>query len=172
MWNESTQAGSIDELDVREDRRRAFRYPAAAGQIEIGWCEQGESDGDPIAHGHPEEEAYTAYLEWIRGKGGSIGSHSVEQQRPCSPEHPDFLRQEGLLLEISHYGASLVVDELPSVGEKLWICATREPRPTWFTAVVRGCTRTPRGPHLMRIEFNDPCPYDFFSRVVYRRGSR
>jgi hypothetical protein len=72
-----------------------------------------------------------------------------------------------LLLDISQDGAALVVDDVPAEGLVAWVRPRSDPKPEWVEAVVRGVERTPRGPHLVRVAFRTPCPWEALRSALY-----
>jgi hypothetical protein len=82
---------------------------------------------------------------------------------------PDELvdrRHFALLLDISHTGASVALDELPGEDADVWLRLEGEEITEWTEARIVGMTITNRGPHLIRLAFCSPCPFETLRAAV------
>jgi hypothetical protein len=76
----------------------------------------------------------------------------VEAWLAWDREGEGWLTSPALLLEYGDVGASMVVDELPSTTGSAWLGLDRAS--SHCVEVQRvSATETPRGPHLLRVEF-------------------
>ena len=65
-----------------------------------------------------------------------------------------------LLLDISHGGASLATDRVPDAEASVWLRLDGDPSTSWTEARVVQVTTTALGPHLVRLAFRGPFPYE------------
>jgi len=79
---------------------------------------------------------------------------------------PKTSRQFALLLDISQTGALIALDRVPSAREGVWLGLEGEANTDWTPAEVVGVTTTPRGPHLVRLAFRSPCPFETLRAVI------
>ena len=82
------------------------------------------------------------------------------------PEGSESPQQFALLLDISRSGASVVTDRFPRHDRPVWLRLEGHGPRDWSQARVVAVTSTRRGPHVVRIEFNDPCPYDVLRDAI------
>jgi hypothetical protein len=82
------------------------------------------------------------------------------------PAMGDSPRHFALLLDISHTGASVALDEIPDDDADIWLRLEGEDSAEWLEAMVVGMTITRRGPHLVRLEFRVPCAFETLRAVV------
>jgi hypothetical protein len=71
-----------------------------------------------------------------------------------------------LLLDVSATGAMIALDEAPTPREPVWLRLGLQDRVAWREARVVGVTSSPRGPHLVRLAFLDPCPVEVLMDTV------
>jgi len=71
-----------------------------------------------------------------------------------------------LLLDISASGARVVVDRLPCDERPIWFRLDARSGGDWAEAHIIGATTTPRGPHVLRLAFRAPCPFDTLREAV------
>src|SRR4051794_8351809 len=65
-----------------------------------------------------------------------------------------------LLLDISQGGASLATDRVPDAEASVWLRLDGDPSTSWTEARVVQVTTTALGPHLVRLAFRGPFPYE------------
>ncbi len=78
----------------------------------------------------------------------------------------DARRHFALLLDISHAGASVALDDIPSDDAGVWLRLEGEDITEWTEATVVGMTITNRGPHLIRLAFRTPCAFETLRAAV------
>ena len=71
-----------------------------------------------------------------------------------------------LLLDISQTGASVALDRVPEPQEGVWLRLEGEAITDWTEAEVVGVTTTTQGPHLVRLAFKTPCPFETLQAAV------
>ena len=71
-----------------------------------------------------------------------------------------------LLLDISHIGASVALDEVPHEDAGLWLKLLGDDVTEWTEARVVGMTITSRGPHLIQLAFPVPCGFETLKAAV------
>jgi hypothetical protein len=71
-----------------------------------------------------------------------------------------------LLLDISQTGASIALDRLPPPSDEVWLRFEGEGGNDWNEARVVGVETTTSGPHLVRLAFRDPCPFETMLGVI------
>ncbi len=71
-----------------------------------------------------------------------------------------------LLLDISHTGASLALDRVPEAEKGVWLRLEGDSLTEWTEADVVGVVTTRRGPHLVRLAFRAPCPFETLKVAV------
>ncbi len=81
---------------------------------------------------------------------------------PDAEPHHHF----ALLLDISQTGASVALDEIPDADSEVWLRLEGESVTEWSSANVVGVTSTARGPHLVRLAFQSPCPFETLRAAV------
>jgi hypothetical protein len=102
-----------------------------------------------------------ACLAWWEG---STPSGVVDD--PIEPTVHEARRHYALLLDISHTGASVALDEIPDDSTGLWLRLEGEEITEWTEARVVGMTTTNRGPHLVRLAFRAPCAFETLRSAV------
>jgi hypothetical protein len=75
-------------------------------------------------------------------------------------------RHFALLLDISHTGASVALDELPREDAGVWLRLEGDDVTEWTEAKIVGMTITNRGPHLIRLAFRAPCAFETLRAAV------
>jgi hypothetical protein len=88
---------------------------------------------------------------------------------PCradGAEEPASRQEFALLLDISHMGASVALDLAPVEGHGVWLRLEGDCLTEWSEAEVVGVTTTSRGPHLVRLAFRAPCPFETLKAAV------
>jgi hypothetical protein len=87
----------------------------------------------------------------------------VDEQEPATLEsHHHF----ALLLDISHSGASVALDCVPDDESSVWLRLEGDCLTEWTEADVVGVTISARGPHLVRLSFRTPCPFETLLAAV------
>ena len=71
-----------------------------------------------------------------------------------------------LLLDISQTGASLALDRVPDSENGVWLRLEGDCFTDWTEAKIVGVTTTTRGPHLVRLAFRAPCPFETLRAAV------
>jgi len=81
-------------------------------------------------------------------------------------DEPESHQEFALLLDISHMGASVALDVAPVEGHGVWLRLEGDCLTEWSEAEVVGVTVTNRGPHLVRLAFRSPCPFETLKAAV------
>ena len=71
-----------------------------------------------------------------------------------------------LLIDISHTGAALALDRVPRSEAVVWLRLEGDGLTDWTEAEVVGVTTTTGGPHLVRLAFRAPCPFETLRSAV------
>jgi hypothetical protein len=71
-----------------------------------------------------------------------------------------------LLLDISQTGAAIALDRVFRSGEGVWLRLEGQDSTNWTAAEVVGVTTTTRGPHLVRLAFRSPCPFETLRAAI------
>ena len=79
---------------------------------------------------------------------------------------PESHQTFALLLDISQTGAAVALDMIPDVDQGVWLRLEGESLTDWTEADVVGITTTIRGPHLVRLAFRGPCPFETLRAAV------
>lgn len=87
---------------------------------------------------------------------------SASQREP----EVDGETQFALLLDISLTGASIALDRVPRMEGGVWFRLDGECLTEWAEAEVVGITTSKRGPHLVRLAFRAPCPFETLRSAV------
>jgi hypothetical protein len=85
-----------------------------------------------------------------------------EQGSQPTPESADLetRRHFALLIDISQTGASIALDRIPHPADGVKLRLDGNQVEDWTEAEVVGVTTTPQGPHLVRLAFRNPCPFE------------
>ena len=103
-----------------------------------------------------------ACLSWWEASAEAEGdSDQGDETGEFEPRH-----HFALLLDISHTGASIALDQVPEVESDVWLRLEGESITDWSQADVVGVTTTTRGPHLVRLAFRAPCPFETLRAAV------
>jgi hypothetical protein len=81
-----------------------------------------------------------------------------------------FVKTSALLLEVSHTGASMVVDAIPDQTGYAFIQLECLEQESWAPLTIVRVTRSSQGPHLAHVEFRNGCPYSLFKVAVFGRA--
>jgi hypothetical protein len=84
-----------------------------------------------------------------------------------SPDEPEAEQQFALLLDISQTGASIALDRVPRPENGVRLRLEGESLGEWTEAEVVGVTTTARGPHLVRLAFRAPCPFETLRAAIF-----
>jgi hypothetical protein len=87
----------------------------------------------------------------------------IDEQEPAVVEAQ---HQFALLLDISHTGASVALDRVPDDESGVWLRLEGDRLSEWSEAEVVGITTSARGPHLVRLAFRTPCPFETLIAAV------
>ena len=79
---------------------------------------------------------------------------------------PDFETAEMALRDISLSGASAITDFPPPEAAPIWLRLNDPAHPDWVEATVVAVNAQRQKPALVRIQFTEPCPYDFFKAAI------
>ncbi len=123
---------------------------------------QGPVDSTPRIATRYEPTRRDACLSWWE-------TYSESSAEPIIDENPDEAEPRhhfALLLDISHTGASVALDEVPEEDSDVWLRLEGESVTDWSQANVVGVTTTSRGPHLVRLAFRSPCPFETLRAAV------
>jgi hypothetical protein len=71
-----------------------------------------------------------------------------------------------VLLDISRGGVAVATDEALDPGKPVWIRLEAPGAPDCVAARVVGVSRSARGPHVVRLAFQAPCPGRFFRQAM------
>jgi hypothetical protein len=88
-------------------------------------------------------------------------------------EGDDFREQDALLRDVSLRGASATLENAPPPGETILVRLSGGQSSDWVEADVieaRKTEWTGRAPYLLRLRFQQPCPYDFFTGAIKGYG--
>ncbi len=94
---------------------------------------------------------------------------SSEGEIECPPGPGDSIEPESqfaLLLDISLTGASIVLDRVPGLDWGVWFRLEGECETDWAEAEIVGVTTSTQGPHLVRLAFRAPCPFETLRSAV------
>jgi hypothetical protein len=81
-------------------------------------------------------------------------------------ESASFLASSAVIINLSRGGAFIFLDDQPPPDKPVWICLGM-PDPVGFVeARVVEVKVSRQGQCAVRIEFREPCPYDFFEAAV------
>ncbi len=89
----------------------------------------------------------------------------LEAIDPAYSTCPAALLHFALLLDISQSGASIALDRVPRPEDGVRLRLEGESL-DWTEAEVVGVTRSPLGPHLVRLAFRAPCPFETLVAVI------
>ncbi len=92
-----------------------------------------------------------------------------EEQAPePGPESGDqeCRRLFALLLDISQTGAVVALDKVPHPKDGVRLGLEGDQLDHWTEAEVVGVTTSPRGPHLVRLAFRNPCPFETLMAAI------
>ena len=101
----------------------------------------------------------------------AAGARGPDERGP-DPGDPEVLEADGprhhfaLLLDISHTGAALALDLVPQPEACVWLRMEGDCLTAWTEAEVVGVTTTRRGPHLVRLAFRAPCPFETLKAAI------
>jgi hypothetical protein len=87
----------------------------------------------------------------------------VDEQEPFETEPQHYF---ALLLDISHTGASVALDCVPDDEAGVWLRLEGDRLSEWTEADIVGVTTSARGPHLIRLAFRTPCPFETLIAAV------
>ena len=105
---------------------------------------------------------HDASLSW----GDSSIGYETEAMFPDGSTDPMARRLFALLLDISQTGASIAFDHVPCSGDGVWLRLEGESVTEWAPAEVVNVTTTTRGPHLVRLAFRQPCPFEMLQAAI------
>ena len=89
---------------------------------------------------------------------------SLESQTDAA--NPENRRLFALLLDISQTGASVALDRVPQPADGVKLRIEGNQVDDWTEAEVVGVTTSPHGPHLIRLEFRTPCPFETLRAAI------
>ncbi len=105
-----------------------------------------------------------ACLAWWKRSG--LNDMPIDAEPLANRTVHDARRHFALLLDISHTGASVALDEIPEEDAGVWLRLEGEEMTEWTEARVVGMTITNRGPHLVRLLFRSPCAFETLRAAV------
>jgi hypothetical protein len=105
-----------------------------------------------------------ACLAWWNAPadGCRIADEDEDHEPADAVSHHHF----ALLLDISHTGASVALDCVPDDQSAVWLRLEGDCLTEWTEADVVGVTISARGPHLVRLAFRAPCPFETLRAAV------
>jgi hypothetical protein len=127
-------------------------------------------EDDEEAHSGPSRRYATRYeparrdacLAWWETASKDADRLDECPDSPPLESHHHF----ALLLDISHTGASVALDQVPREEAGVWLRLEGEETTGWTEADVVGVTTTARGPHLVRLAFRAPCDFETLRAAV------
>jgi hypothetical protein len=82
-------------------------------------------------------------------------------------EKPILRTCNARILDISQSGISLLCDAAPKGDPPVWVCLQGAQPAEWVEASIRALSLKEPGMYVIRLEFHDICPYEFFKAAVY-----
>ncbi len=79
---------------------------------------------------------------------------------------PKFETAEIALRDISLSGASAITETPPPDSAPIWLRLNDPAHPDWVEATVVAVAAQRQKPALVRIQFTEPCPYEFFKAAI------
>jgi hypothetical protein len=108
------------------------------------------------------------------------GSSPAGDDRRAEPRHQNveclawlgwkkwrgFVMNDALVINLSRNGAQIFIDAQPPGKRPVWVFLETPARNTIVKARVRETITTRQGQCVIRVEFDQPCPYAFFEAAV------
>jgi hypothetical protein len=139
------------------DRRLSFRYPVDSLEVQIAWSAVAARDST-------RSEAMGQR---------SLGKSSAERGDGDGPPVPNSLvRHTAQVVDLSQMGLSLLADHPPPSDRQLWIGILENGLLSWSEVNLRSLSHLAPDVHLLRLSFQETCPYELFKAAVLRHGTR
>jgi hypothetical protein len=107
-----------------------------------------------------------ACLSWGESVLGTLIDPETGTTERSGSSDPVVQSQFALLLDISHTGARIALDRVPRQGKGVRLGLEGIPLSDWTDAEVVDVTSTTRGPHVLRLAFRSPCPFETLEAAV------
>ncbi len=152
----SESAGVNHDRRSGPDRRLSVRYPVDSVEVQLAWSAVATRDStQSAAAGQPRAD------RWPAGRREGEG-HAV----PTS-----LVRHPARVVDLSQLGLSLLADHPPPADRKLWIGILENSALSWSEVTLRWLSCPAPGVYLLRLSFQETCPYELFKAAVLRPGT-
>jgi hypothetical protein len=155
------------------DRRLSFRYPVDSVEVQIAWSTvtSGDSTRPSCSNPHSggsngEEQRLTHHAQFRPARPPAGGGESE-----VPPVSTSLVRHTAQIVDLSQMGLSLLSDHPPPSDRKLWIGIVENSLLSWSEVTLRSLSHLAPGVYLLRLSFQETCPYELFKAAVLRKGT-
>jgi hypothetical protein len=150
------RAGGSQVACSGPDRRLSFRYPVDSLEVQIAWSAVAARD------------ATRTQAAGLR----SLARLSAERGDGEGPSVPNSLvRHTAQVVDLSQMGLSLMADSPPPSDRQLWIGILENGLVSWSEVNLRSLSHLAPDVYLVRLSFQETCPYELFKAAVLRHGT-
>jgi hypothetical protein len=163
-----------------QDRRASCRYEVSNAVSVLCWWEPVDIRPAPEATPvRPSRLAESSIYAVVMARGPAFRNvqamrQSAEERREAAEPKPQETMTQRFsnaeVVDISQTGIAVLSGEVPQSDQKIWLRLDQPSATDWVEVVLKEATRSSQGPHLIRLAFTQPCPYDFFKAALYGKS--